>query len=80
MKKNLINLFVMTLGALIAAFALECFLIPNKIIDGGILGIAIMTNYKTNFALGWCIFLLNLPFIFLALKKMGKLFSKKILP
>ena len=64
----------MTLGALIAAFALECFLIPNKIIDGRILGIAIMTNYKTNFALGWCIFLLNLPFIFLALKKMGKLF------
>ena len=74
MKKNLINLFVMTLGALIAAFALECFLIPNKIIDVGILGIAIMTNYKTNFALGWCIFLLFLPFIFLALKKMGKLF------
>ncbi len=74
MKKNLINLLVMTLGALIAAFALECFLIPNKIIDGGILGIAIMTNYKTSFALGWCIFLLNLPFLFLALKKMGKLF------
>ncbi len=74
MKKNLTNLLVMTLGALIAAFALECFLIPNKIIDGGILGIAIMTNYKTNFALGWCIFLLNLPFLFLALKKMGKLF------
>ena len=74
MKKNFINLIVMTLGALIAAFALECFLIPNKIIDGGILGIAIMTNYKTSFALGWCIFLLNLPFLFLALNKMGKLF------
>ncbi len=64
----------MTVGALIAAFGLEGFLIPNKIIDGGIMGIAIMTSYKTNFALGWCIFLLNLPFIFLALKKMGKLF------
>ena len=74
MKKIFINLLIMTLGALIAAFALECFLIQNKIIDVGILGIAIMTNYKTNFALGWCIFLLNLPFIFLALKKMGKLF------
>ena len=68
------NIVVMTIGALIAAFALEGFLIPNKIIDGGILGIAIMTNYKTHFALGWCIFLLNLPFIFLALQKMGKLF------
>ena len=53
MKKNIINLVVMTLGAMIAAFALEGFLIPNKIIDGGILGIAIMTNYKTNFALGF---------------------------
>lgn len=74
MKKNTLNLIIMTLGALIAAFALECFLIPNKIIDGGIMGIAIMTSYKTNFALGWCIFILNLPFIFLALQKMGKLF------
>ena len=74
MKKHLISLIVMTVGALIAAFGLEGFLIPNKIIDGGIMGIAIMTSYKTNFALGWCIFLLNLPFIFLALKKMGKLF------
>lgn len=62
------------MGALIAAFALEAFLIPNKIIDGGIMGIAIMTSYKTKFALGLCIFLLNLPFIFLALKKMGKAF------
>lgn len=68
------NLFVMTLGAMIAAFALEGFLIPNKIIDGGIMGIAIMTSYKTALPLGWCIFLLNLPFIFLALQKMGKLF------
>lgn len=33
-----------------------------------------MTNYKTQFPLGWCIFILNLPFIFLALKKMGKAF------
>lgn len=74
MKKILMNIVVMTFGALIAAFALEGFLIPNKIIDGGILGIAIMTNYKTHFPLGWCIFILNLPFIFLALQKMGKAF------
>lgn len=74
MKKHLINFIIMTIGAVVAAFALEGFLIPNEIIDGGIMGIAIMTNFKTNFSLGWCIFLLNLPFIFLALQKMGKLF------
>lgn len=64
----------MTIGALVAAFSLEAFLIPNQIIDGGIMGIAIMTSFKTHFPLGLCIFALNLPFIFLALKKMGKLF------
>src|SRR5574344_173938 len=74
MKKTIFNIIVMTMGAMIASFALECFLILNKIIDGGIMGIAIMTSYKTHFALGLCIFLLNLPFIFLALQKMGKLF------
>jgi len=74
MKKHLINFIIMTIGAVVAAFALEGFLIPNEIIDGGIMGIAIMTNFKTNFSLGWCIFLLNLPFIFLALQKMGRLF------
>ena len=46
------NIVVMTFGALIAAFALEGFLIPNKIIDGGILDSAMMTNYKTHFPLG----------------------------
>lgn len=74
MKKEVLNFIVITVGALIAAFALEAFLIPNKIIDGGIMGIAIMAAYKTHFSLGWCIFCLNLPFIFLALQKMGKLF------
>ena len=31
--------FVLTLGAFIAGFALDCFLVPNKIIDGGVVGI-----------------------------------------
>lgn len=64
----------MTLGAFIAAFAIECFLVPNKIIDGGIIGISIMAHYKTMLPLGMFTFLFNLPFIFLAWKKMGKLF------
>ena len=31
--------FFLTLGALIAAFSIECFLVPNQIIDGGIVGV-----------------------------------------
>ncbi len=74
MRKFFSNLFFLTIGAFIAAFAIESFLVPNKIIDGGVVGISIMMNYKTHLPLGLYIFVLNLPFIFLALQKMGKLF------
>lgn len=74
MKKHLMNIVFLTFGAFIAAFAIECFLVPNKIIDGGIVGISIMAHYKTDIPLGLFTFFLNLPFIFLAWKKMGKAF------
>ena len=74
MRKFFTNLIFLTLGAFIAAFAIESILVPNKIIDGGVVGISIMMNYKTKLPLGLYIFVLNLPFIFLALQKMGKLF------
>ena len=66
--------FFLTLGAFIAGFALECFLVPNKIIDGGVVGISMILNYLTGFNLGLAIFLINLPFICLAFTKMGKYF------
>lgn len=73
--RNLIVRFVfLTVGAFIAGFGLEGFLIPNSMIDGGIVGISIMTSYLTKANLGLLLICINLPFIFLALKKMGKMF------
>ena len=63
-----------TIGAMIAAFALECFLLPNDIIDGGVIGISMMISYITKWNLGLIIFVINLPFIYLAIQKMGKTF------
>ncbi len=69
------SLFFITIGAAIAASSLEGFLVPNTIIDGGIIGISIMVDYLLkNVPLGIVIFCLNMPFIFLALKKFGKKF------
>lgn len=65
---------ILTLGAFIVAFALECILLPNKVIDGGVIGISMMINYVTKANLGLVIFLLNIPFIFLALRNLGKMF------
>ena len=36
-----------TLGAFITAAALETFLLPNNIIDGGVIGISMMVHYIT---------------------------------
>ena len=63
-----------TLGALIVAIALEMFLLPNKIIDGGVIGISMMVSYITKWNLGLLIFCINIPFMLVALKALGKKF------
>lgn len=74
MRNTIIRMSFLTMGAFIAGFALEGFLIPNNMIDGGIVGVSIMLSYLTKANLGVLILIINLPFIFLALQKMGKLF------
>ena len=68
------KIFFLTLGPFIAAFALEVFLVPNNIIDGGIVGISIILSYLTKINLGLLIFIINIPFFFLAFNKIGKKF------
>ena len=78
-KEIIFRMLFITLGALIAAFALEAFLLPNSIIDGGVIGISMMVSHITKWNLGLIIFILNLPFLFLALQKMGKMFVFNVL-
>jgi uncharacterized membrane-anchored protein YitT (DUF2179 family) len=66
---------LITLGAILMGVGLEIFLVPNKVIDGGITGISIMLSYITGWHLGIFIFLLNLPFFFLGYKQIGKTFA-----
>ncbi|WP_010094369.1 YitT family protein [Ornithinibacillus scapharcae] len=65
---------MMLIGATIAAIALELFLIPNTIIDGGIIGISLLTNNLTGLNFGILIFIFNLPFLFAGYKFIGKSF------
>lgn len=70
-----VNRFLFLLiGSILAAAGLEFFLIPNKIIDGGIVGISIITSYLTGYPLGLFTFVLNIPFLFLGYKQIGKTF------
>lgn len=72
---NLSRVVFMILGSALAAIGLEIFLIPDNIIDGGITGISIMASYLTNIQLGVFTFVLNVPFVILGYKQIGKTFA-----
>ena len=72
-----ISIILITLGALMAALALELILIPNSMIDGGINGISIILNKIFGGSLGMIIFVLNLPFLILGYRFLGKKFVLK---
>lgn len=68
------GLFIM-LGAILVAVGLEIFLVPNNIIDGGIVGVSIILSHLTGLKLGIFLFILNLPFLLLGYKQIGKTFA-----
>jgi len=62
-------------GAFLAAFSIAVFLLPNSIIDGGIVGLAMIGgNIFGNKLFPYFFILLNLPFLFLAYRHVGKVF------
>ncbi|MFS0902817.1 YitT family protein [Priestia aryabhattai] len=67
-------LFILV-GALLMAVGLEFFLIPNEVVDGGIVGISIILSHLTDVQIGFYIFVLNLPFFFIGYKQIGKTFA-----
>ena len=67
--------FFIALGAFIVAVGLEVFLVPNKIIDGGITGVSIMLEHLTGIELGYYLFFLNLPFFIFGYRTIGRTFA-----
>ncbi|QRN48601.1 YitT family protein [Macrococcoides bohemicum] len=75
LKEKIKRFSFITLGAILMAVALELFLVPNKLLDGGIVGISIMASHLLKVPLGLFIFLLNIPFFYLGYKQIGKTFA-----
>ncbi|MGB5387646.1 MAG: YitT family protein [Eudoraea sp.] len=69
--------FFISIGILSAAFGLESFLLPNRFIDGGVTGISLLITETTTLPLYSLILLVNLPFLLLGLKVIGKNFAIK---
>ncbi|MGE9213769.1 YitT family protein [Exiguobacterium aurantiacum] len=63
------------IGGMIAAYGLESVLIPNSVSDGGITGISIVVSQLTGLPLGVFLGILNIPFVYLGYKQIGKSFA-----
>lgn len=75
-KKTVVaRTFMIALGAILMAIGLELFLVPNLILDGGVVGVSIIISHLTGLPLGVFIFILNIPFFFLGYKQIGKTFA-----
>jgi len=74
LRKTLRALAVI-IGAFITAYGLEAVLIPNNVSDGGVTGLSIVGSELIEVPLGLLIAVLNVPFIFLGYKQIGKSFA-----
>lgn len=72
--KTVRKIIVITLGAILFAFALEAFLVPNQIIDGGIVGVSLLTSHLTGINFGILLIALNIPFLIMGYRQLGKTF------
>ncbi len=74
---EILDFLLIAVGAMVAAFAIEEFLVPCTILDGGIVGVSIMINNLTGFSLSLLTILFNIPFLIIGSRKMGKMFIIK---
>lgn len=72
-----ISIFQIIVGVICAALALKYFMLPNKFLDGGVTGIAIIVNIvsEEKISLNLLLVVINLPFLWLGWKKIGKTFA-----
>lgn len=70
--KNFLHLLA---GTGLAVLAMKGFMIPNRFLDGGVTGISILLHELYHVNISLLVILLNLIFIYLGYKKIGKTFA-----
>ncbi|MGZ4160681.1 MAG: YitT family protein [Neobacillus sp.] len=70
------KLIATLIGSLLLGIGINGFLVPNHLIDGGIIGIALIFHYYFEFQTGMIMLILSLPIcIFASINKRGYFFS-----
>src|SRR6187549_3673744 len=71
------NIVLIIIGIWSAAFGLKGFLLSSHFIDGGVTGISMLISEVMGYSLSILIPLINLPFIAIGYRQIGRLFAIK---
>jgi uncharacterized membrane-anchored protein YitT (DUF2179 family) len=66
------RIILVVIGSLISAIGFNAFIIPHRLLSGGISGIALLIQYVTSYPAGIFIFILNIPVFIYGLKSIDR--------
>lgn len=69
------RLFFIFIANIFCTIAFNGFLVPSKLLSGGVGGIAIMVQYLTNISSGIIVFIINIPIFLIGAKMVDKDFA-----
>src|SRR3954453_13416485 len=75
LRRELKNAFFIALGVLSAGMGLKGFLLSSRFIDGGVTGVSMLLAEVAGMPLSVLILVLNLPFIALGWRMLGRAFA-----
>lgn len=71
------DFILISIGISMATIGLKQFLLPNEFLDGGVMGLSLLTERATGMHLSLLIALINIPFIFIGAKQISWEFAMK---
>ncbi|MCB2296106.1 YitT family protein [Clostridium algoriphilum] len=74
-KELVKKIVLIILGSLILSIAINLFIVPNKLLGGGLSGVGLIVQYIFNFPMGITILILNIPLLILSIFKINKRFT-----
>jgi len=75
--RQLKDIILISCGIVSACFGLKSFLMPSGFIDGGVTGISLLIRTLTGWELSYLIAVINIPFVILGYRQIGKTFAVK---
>lgn len=75
--RSILGIFAIAIGAIVAAFGIQGFIVPTGLGGGGISGIALLLYYTLKLPIGLMTFFLNIPLFVLGWREVNRKFVFK---